>query len=119
MQIVVIFALVIAGVAILFAVQNNTPVTITFLAWKAQSPLALVLLIALVTGALISLLASLPTIARDKLNVRSHRKRVSELEASLSDHKTRLDEAQKKLQDGEPEKTEIKNEGDTGKQADN
>ena len=105
MQIVVIFALVIAGVAILFAVQNNAPVTITFFTWKVQSPLALVLLVALVTGALISLLASLPTIARDKLNIRSHRKRMSELEGSLSDHKTRLDEAQKRLQEGETEKT--------------
>jgi lipopolysaccharide assembly protein A len=119
MQIVVIFAMFIAGLAILFAVQNNNPVTITFLTWKVQSPLALVLLIALATGALISLLASLPTTTRDKLNLRSHRKRVSELEASLSDHKTRLDEAQKKLQSQETEKTETKIERETGKEAGN
>ena len=80
MQIMVIFALVIAALAILFAVQNNTPVQVSFLTWKVESPLALVLLIAVAAGALISLLASLPTITREKLNVRSHRKKVAELE---------------------------------------
>lgn len=104
MQIMVIFALVIAALAILFAVQNNTPVQVSFLAWKVESPLALVLLIAVAAGALISLLASLPTITRDKLTVRSHRKKVVELESSLSDHKGKLEEAQKKLAGQEAEK---------------
>jgi lipopolysaccharide assembly protein A len=104
MQIMVIFALVIAALAILFAVQNNTPVQISFLTWKVESPLALVLLIAVAAGALISLLASLPTITRDKLNVRSHRKKVAELESSLSVHKGKLEEAQKQLAGQEAEK---------------
>jgi lipopolysaccharide assembly protein A len=104
MQIMVIFALVIAALAILFAVQNNTPVQVSFLAWKVESPLALVLLIAVAAGALISLLASLPTITRDKLSVRAHRKKVAELESSLSDHKGKLEETQKKLAGQEAEK---------------
>jgi uncharacterized integral membrane protein len=110
MPIILIFTLVIAAVAILFAVQNNTPVTITFLTWKVQSPLALVLMISLAAGAIIGFLAALPTITRDKLTVRSHRKRVTELETSLSDHKTQLEEAQKKLQEGQAEETEVKKE---------
>jgi putative membrane protein len=115
MQIMVIFALVIAALAILFAVQNNTPVQVSFLAWKVESPLTLVLLIAVAAGALISLLASLPTITRDKLTVRSHRKKVAELESSLTDHKGKLEEAQKKLAGQEAEKGVEKVEEQTDK----
>jgi putative membrane protein len=118
MQIMVIFALVIAALAILFAVQNNTPVTISFLAWKTEAPLALVLLIALAAGAVISLLASLPTIARHKLTIRSHRKKVSELETSLSDHKSQLEDAQKKLEGQAAETTTAWVEEEAGKSVD-
>jgi uncharacterized integral membrane protein len=101
MQILLIFSLLIAIIAVIFAVQNTTTITVNFLFWTFQSSLALVLLIALSVGALISILASTPSLLRDKWTIRSHRKKVVELESVLDDHKTKLDAAQKKLQEQE------------------
>ncbi len=60
MQVSLIFALLVAALAIVFALQNGIPTTITFMTWTFQGSLALILLIALGVGALISLLVFLP-----------------------------------------------------------
>jgi putative membrane protein len=97
MQIFLIFSLIIAVVAVVFAVQNTAEVTVTFLAWTIKGSQAFILLMALIAGAAISFFASLPSIIRDKWTVRSHRKKLTEMEASLTVHKQKLDEAQNKL----------------------
>jgi hypothetical protein len=65
--------------------------------WQFQGSLALSLLVALAAGALASFFASLPAIIRGRLTLRSQRKKITELEASLSDHKARLAQAQQRL----------------------
>lgn len=97
MQISLFLALLIAIVAVIFALQNTATTTVRFLVWQFQGSLALLLLIALAAGALASFLASLPAIIRGRLTLRNQRKRVTELEASLADHKARLEETQKQL----------------------
>lgn len=97
MQIFLFFALLIAGLGVVFALQNTTAVTVNFLVWTYHGSLALVLLIALSAGALISLLASLPALIHDKWAIRAHRKRQGELETSLTDHRQRLEESERKL----------------------
>jgi lipopolysaccharide assembly protein A len=99
MQVLLIFSLIIAILAVLFAVQNNDPVTISFLFWSWKSSSALVLMIAVLAGVLISLFASLPAMARDKWGIRGHRKKNTELEASLNEYKVKLAEAQQKNAD--------------------
>ena len=47
MQIFLLISLVIAILAIVFALQNAVPVTLAFLVWKIDSSLAVVLLVAL------------------------------------------------------------------------
>ena len=101
MQIFVIIALAIAIVAVIFAVQNAVPVTVSFLVWKFQGSLALVLLVATATGALISLLASVPSLVKGGWTASRQKKKLAELETHLSDHKAKLEEAQKKLQEKE------------------
>jgi uncharacterized integral membrane protein len=98
MQIFVFFALFIAILAVIFALQNTAPTTVSFLFWQFQGSLALILLIALSVGALISFLASLPTLVKTQLTIRSHKKKIAELGTSLDTHRSRLEEAQKKLQ---------------------
>lgn len=47
--------------ALLFALQNTQVVALTFLGWQFESSLALLVIVALAFGMLISLLASLPS----------------------------------------------------------
>lgn len=68
MRLFVISALVIAFLAILFALQNTNLVTIQFFIWEYRQSLALVLLGTLALGIVIGLLVSVPAILR-----RSHR----------------------------------------------
>ena len=96
MQVSLIFALLVAALAIVFALQNGTPATITFMTWTFQGSLALILLIALGVGALISLLASLPARVRDKLVISAQKKKLAELESSLSTPKGRPEEPDKR-----------------------
>lgn len=98
MQIFVFLALFIAVIAVIFALQNTLPVTISFLFWQFHGSLALVLLVALAVGAVISFLASLPTLLRGQWSMRKLRKQAAELESNLNDHKQRLEEAQNRLQ---------------------
>jgi putative membrane protein len=100
MQIFVFLALIIAVIAVIFALQNTLVVTVSFLFWKFTGSLALVLLMALAAGALVSFLASLPALVRSQWSQRSLRKRAAELESNLNEHKQRLDEAQRKLDAG-------------------
>ncbi len=98
MLIFIILALLILFFAVIFALQNTTTAVVTFLFWKFDGSLALVLLIALGAGLLISFLAYLPTLLRGHWSGRKIRKQVAELEGNLAEHKKRLDEALLKLQ---------------------
>ncbi len=90
-----ILALIIAAVAVVFAVQNAMTVTITFLAWKVTGSLSLVLLATLIIGVLIGLLVLAPSAIRNTLAVSSHRKRIGLLEKELDDHRQKVAELQK------------------------
>ena len=60
----VIFGLVIAIAAILFAFQNSAIVAINFGIWQFKESLAIVLLMTLRLGIIISLLLSIPTLIK-------------------------------------------------------
>ena len=90
-----IFALVIAVMAVIFALQNTITVTISFLAWKVTGSLSLVLLITLAIGAVIGLLVLAPSTIKNTLAVSGNRKRIGALEKELDEHKARVAELQK------------------------
>ncbi len=93
MQIFLFLALFIALVAGVFAMQNSAAVAITFLAWKFNSSLAIVLLIAVALGALFSALLSMPTNLKARWTIRQQRKKLTDLEARLAELQTELDTA--------------------------
>jgi uncharacterized integral membrane protein len=97
MQIFLFFALIIAVLAVFFALQNSDPVQVKFAVWEFDSSLAFVLLLALTAGALISFFFSLPSNIKARWTIRQQRKKLSEHETSLAETKAKLEESEKKL----------------------
>ena len=60
MIILFIIGLLLGAVSVVFALQNIASVTVIFFAWELTGSLALIILIALLTGILITLLLLLP-----------------------------------------------------------
>jgi putative membrane protein len=84
----VIISLFVAIFAVIFALQNTAPATIRFFTWRSESSLALVLLLAVAAGALMSFFAALPTLLRLKWHLRTHKRRLAALEAAGEKSKT-------------------------------
>ena len=83
MQLQLIVAIIVAILAVVFALQNTVPIIVSFLTWRFESSLALVLLITVALGVIISLLVSVPSkIKRIKL-ISSQKKKIQELESNL------------------------------------
>ena len=61
MQVYLFIAAFIAVLAVIFALQNAVPITVSFLFWQVNSSLALVLIIAFIAGLITSFLFNLIT----------------------------------------------------------
>ncbi len=83
MQIFLIFSLVIAVLATVFAVQNAQPATVSFLIWEFEQSLALILLMSLLAGVLISLFASMPSRVKNRLTINSLNKKLAQAESMV------------------------------------
>jgi uncharacterized integral membrane protein len=84
-----ILALVIAILAVIFALQNSMTVTISFLVWEVTASLSLVILITLGIGILIGLLVLAPSAIKSSFAASSNRKRIGALEKELDEHKAK------------------------------
>ena len=100
MQLWLIMAIVIAIMAVFFALQNAIPITVSFLTWKFESSLALVLLITIALGVLMSLLVSVPSKIKKMKMILNQKKRIQELESALQFEN---DVKEKKVENLEPE----------------
>ena len=69
MIISLIIGLVLGATAIIFAAQNITTVSVVFLAWQFQGSLALILVLAVVSGILICSFLSLPDVIRKRFQI--------------------------------------------------
>lgn len=56
MQIYLLIAALIAVLAVIFALQNAVPITVSFLLWQVNSSLALILIVAFIAGVITSFL---------------------------------------------------------------
>lgn len=93
MTVFLILALIIAILAVIFAVQNVTMVTISFIAWNINTSLAVALLIALGAGVLITLLVSVPGRIKGGWNSVSQKKKFTTLEVERDTLKAKVAEA--------------------------
>ena len=90
-----ILGLVIAVLAVIFALQNSMTITISFLAWEVTGSLSLVLLITLAIGALIGLLVLAPSVIKNSIAASNGRKRIGALEKELNEKKIKIAELEK------------------------
>ena len=84
MQILLFVSLAVAILTVVFALQNNAPASLGFLSWTFESSQAVVILVAVAAGALVSFLAALPGMIRLKWHLRAARQRVAQLEALVA-----------------------------------
>lgn len=84
MVISLVVGILLGSLSVVFALQNVAMVTVTFLAWQVTAPLALVLLGSMLSGIVITLLVSLPSLIRDALFVKVLVKQKKQLEDELA-----------------------------------
>lgn len=75
--------LVIGGLSVVFVLQNITPITVTFFTWQISGSLSVLLLVALLTGMLLSVLVLLPSFVRAQWQLRALRKQNKKLSESF------------------------------------
>lgn len=63
------FGFLLGGAALIFALQNNTTVSLVFLSWQFESPLAILIILAVLVGVLICALLTLPNAVRTALEM--------------------------------------------------
>ncbi|MFA6311644.1 MAG: LapA family protein [Sterolibacterium sp.] len=85
MQLITIVAMLVAAAGVTFALQNDSPATVTFLLWHFEASLAAVLLLTLAAGGFIVALVSTPSTLRRQWAMNRQTKRITELE-SLASH---------------------------------
>jgi uncharacterized integral membrane protein len=85
MQATIIFGIAVALLGVLFAVQNNVPVTVVFLAWRFDSWLALVILVAALLGALVIALVSMPAALRARWQIARQQRQIEQLQRRIDE----------------------------------
>lgn len=90
MQLITILGIAVAVAAVAFALQNNVPVTVTFLLWRFDSSLAMVLLLALALGAIIVALVSTPRALRSQWLLSRQRSEIAALKATAAELEKKL-----------------------------
>lgn len=66
MRIKLICSLILLILAVIFAIQNASSLTVKFLIWQTTLPVALIIIISLTVGAIIGLIYSIPGKKSDK-----------------------------------------------------
>lgn len=102
-----IFGLIFGGLTVIFALQNVTPITVTFLAWQIEGSLALVLLAAALMGAVICALLSIPEIIRDRIKFSALKNQNKELQNIVESQKTKIAEIEGRLSVGQDKSSVI------------
>ncbi len=82
-----ILGILLGAAAVLFALQNVTVITVSFFAWHLQGSLALILLVSIGVGMIISLLIILPESISNYFNFRRLKKENANLEEALRKQK--------------------------------
>lgn len=84
MALFIILGILLGALAVIFALQNVVPITVSFLAWHITGSLAVVLFVALIVGVLVSLLISLPEIVKNHMLFRELKKQNKLLQDELT-----------------------------------
>ncbi|GMR11066.1 MAG: hypothetical protein BMS9Abin28_1890 [Anaerolineae bacterium] len=104
MRVFIAIALILALLVTVFAVQNNQPITISFLFWSIDGSLALVLMITLVLGIVIGVLLMAPGSVRSRIRVGDLQRSVHLLEQEKASEAAAIppESAQPEAEAGDP-----------------
>ena len=102
MQLLLIFGIAFAIAAVAFALQNNVPVTVSFVFWSFDGSLAMVLLLAIGLGAIIAGLVSSPAVIRGQWAAARLRRQVAALEGEKADQAQRIRALEAELKRPDP-----------------
>ncbi len=91
MIIFLIVGLLIGGAVVDFVLQNITTVTVVFLSWQFESSLSLIIILAIVSGALMGLLWLLPGNIKKSLQISNLKKQNNRLEKELADKENKVE----------------------------
>ena len=96
MLIFLIIGALVGAAGVIFALQNIVPITVTFFSWQLHGSLALVLILSMAIGVLVSLLITIPEVVRDSIRFRDLKKQNAKLQEELAQQKAALADLQKK-----------------------
>ena len=85
MIIFLIIGLIVGGAAVVFAMQNVEAVTVAFFTWQVEGSLALILIIFMAVGALVSSLLSFSDRVKKSFKILNLKTQVNKLEEKLAD----------------------------------
>lgn len=85
MFLLLILGLLLGALTVIFALQNMITVSVNFLVWQVDGSLALILILALIAGFLVSVLLSIPEIAKTRDEFAALKKRNKLLEDENAD----------------------------------
>ena len=78
-----ISGLIMGALAVIFALQNVFPVTVVFLDWQLTASLALLIVISMFIGVIVTVLFSIPSVVRNSLSIFKLKKENKELSDEL------------------------------------
>jgi lipopolysaccharide assembly protein A len=91
--ILLVIGLIVAILAVIFALQNSTPTVINFLFWPTgEVSLALVLLVTFLLGVVATVLVLLPGIIRRNTQLRGMKKKVGQMDKLVNKDEKDADE---------------------------
>lgn len=91
-MIFLIIGLLVGGIAVIFILQNIIPITVHFFSWELQGSLALILILSILTGAVLSALSCLPDMINNYFEIIGLKKRIKELETQADNYKKSIDD---------------------------
>jgi uncharacterized integral membrane protein len=94
-----ILGFILGASAILFILQNTAGVSLSFLQWQFDTSLALVVILALLVGAVFALLFTLPEAIGSSFRLRRLRRENEALAKEAEAHKLAADQATARLAD--------------------
>ncbi len=97
MIIFVIIGLVLGAVAVIFALQNAVAITVTFLFWQVDASLAVVLVLAILSGMIASFLVSIPEVIGDYFKFKGMIKEKEKLQNEVDSYKNMVADLNNKI----------------------
>lgn len=98
MRLFLILGVVIAILAIIFALQNAVPIAVTLGIWRVEISLALVLVLTLGVGVVVGLLVSVPSLMRQNWKLAHQKRQNKDLEKEFNEQTQQMANQQKRIE---------------------